>query len=80
MWEGQTERQLGYTMLGFAPAKGQLLRIRQTGPVEDRDAFGKIVKLNNARAAGDTGADAVPSGWRRGIVEADFRGPVGSNQ
>ena len=79
VWEGQTERQLGYAMLGFAPAKGQLLRITQTGPVEDRDAFGNVVELNNARAAGDTGADAVAPGWRLGIVEADFHGPPGSN-
>lgn len=77
VWEGRTERQLGYTALGFAPATGQVLRIIQTGPVEDRDAFGKVVELNNARAAGDTGADAVPPGWRLGIVEADFHGPVG---
>jgi beta-galactosidase len=53
-----------------------VLRISQTGPVEDRDAFGKVVELNNARAAGDTGADAVPPGWRLAIVEADFNGPV----
>ncbi len=76
VWEGSTERQLGYTALSFAPATGQLLRIVQTGPVEDRDAFGKVVELNNARAAGDTGADAVPPGWRLGIVEADFHGPA----
>jgi hypothetical protein len=77
VWEGTTERQLGYAHLRFAPARGQVLRIVQTGPVEDRDAFGKVVELNSARQAGDTGADAVPPGWRLGIVEADFHGPVG---
>ncbi|MES2441189.1 MAG: sugar-binding domain-containing protein [Pseudomonadota bacterium] len=76
VWEGQTERQLGYAAIAFAPARGQVLRITQTGPVEDRDAFGKVVELNNARAAGDTGADAVPPGWTLGIVEAEFYGPV----
>jgi hypothetical protein len=78
VWEGETERQLGYTALGFAPVSGQVLRITQTGRVEDRDAFGKVVELNNARAAGDTGADGVPPGWGLGIVEADFHGPAGS--
>jgi beta-galactosidase len=77
LWEGSTERQLGYAHVRFAPATGSVLRIVQTGAVEDRDAFGKLVELNNARAAGDTGADAVPTGWRLGIVEADFHGPVG---
>lgn len=78
VWEGQTERQLGYANIAFAPARGQVLRIAQTGPVEDRDGFGKIVELDTARKAGDTGADAVPPGWRLGIVEADFHGPVGA--
>lgn len=77
VWEGSTERNLGYAHIVFAPARGQVLRISQTGPVADRDAFGKIVELNTARAAGDTGADAVPPGWRLGIVEADFHGPGG---
>lgn len=75
VWEGDTERSLGYVAVAFAPTQGTVLRIEQTGPVEDRDAFGKVVELNNARAAGDTGADAVPPGWTLGIVEADFHGP-----
>lgn len=76
VWEGTTERQLGYANIAFAPARGMLLRIQQTGPVEDRDAFGKVVELDTARKAGDTGADAVPPGWRLAIVEADFNGPA----
>lgn len=76
VWEGTTERQLGYTALAFPAQSGQVLRIIQTGEVVDRDAFGKIVELNNARAAGDTGADVVAPGWRLGIVEADFHGPL----
>ena len=75
IWEGATERQLGYAHLAFAPATGNVLRITQTAPVEDRDAFGKVVELDTARKAGDTGADTVPPGWRLGIVEADFHGP-----
>ena len=80
VWEGLTERQLGYAALRFPAATGRVLRIAQTGPVEDRDAFGKIVELNTARQAGDTGADAVPPGWTLGIVEADFHGPVAAGR
>ncbi|UZK66253.1 glycoside hydrolase family 2 protein [Sphingomonas sp. M1-B02] len=76
IWEGETERQLGYAYLAFKPAKGRVLRIQQTGPVADRDAFGKVVELDTARKAGDTGADSVPAGWRLGIVEVDFHSPV----
>jgi hypothetical protein len=76
VWEGTTERSLGYASVSFPAARGRVLRIVQTGTVEDRDAFGKIVELNTARQAGDTGADSVPPGWTLGIVEADFHGPV----
>ncbi|HEY0595364.1 hypothetical protein, partial [Sphingopyxis sp.] len=76
VWEGSTERQLGYTALVFPAQTGQVLRITQTGAVVDRDAFGKIVELNSARVAGDTGADAIPPGWRLGIVEADFQASI----
>jgi len=75
IWEGMTERSLGYASQAFAPATGRVLRIVQTGPVADRDAFGKIVELSTARQAGDTGANEVLPGWRLGIVEADFHGP-----
>ncbi|MEC3911863.1 DUF4982 domain-containing protein [Sphingobium sp. CR2-8] len=75
VWKGVTDRQLGYTTLHFPAATGTALRIRQTGRVEDRDAFGKVVELNNAKASGDTGADAVPPGWHLAIVEAEFHGP-----
>ena len=76
VWEGSTERQLGYAVLAFPAATGSVLRIVQTGTVEDRDAFGNVVELSTARQSGETGADAVPPGWRLGIVEADFHGPV----
>ncbi len=75
VWRGTTERQLGYASIPFPATTGQAVRITQVGPTEDRDAFGKIVELATARQAGDTGADAVPAGWRLAIVEADFHGP-----
>lgn len=80
IWEGTTERSLGYVGQAFAPATGRVLRIVQTGPVADRDAFGKIVELSTARQAGDTGANEVPPGWRLGIVEADFHGPAARDE
>jgi len=76
VWEGETERQLGYANVKFAAATGSMLRITQIGPVVDRDAFGKVIELDTSRKAGDTGADAVPPGWRLGVVEVDFHGPV----
>ena len=76
VWEGITERNLGYVGLPFAPARGRVLRIAQTGPVADRDAFGNIVELSTSRQAGDTGANEIPTGWGIGLVEVDFHGPV----
>lgn len=76
IWEGETDRSLGYVGLPFTPATGRVLRITQTGPVTDRDGFGNIVELSTARQAGDTGANEVPPGWGLGIVEADFHGPA----
>jgi len=78
VWKGETERQLGYAAIAFPAATGSVLRITQTGPTVDRDAFGRIVELGTAKQSGDTGADAVPVGWRLAIVEADFHGPVGT--
>ncbi len=80
VWQGTTERQLGYAAIDFAAATGRVLRITQTAPTQDRDAFGKIVEVSNARQAGDTGADAVAAGWRLGIVEADFHGPIATTR
>ncbi|WP_240500141.1 glycoside hydrolase family 2 protein [Sphingomonas montana] len=76
LWTGQTDRQLGYANVAFPPATGRVLRLTQTAPTQDRDAFGKIVELGTAKQSGDTGAEAVAPGWRLAIVEADFHGPV----
>ncbi len=76
VWRGDTDRQLGYAAIAFPAATGRVLRITQVAATQDRDAFGKIVELATSRQAGDTGADAVPPGWRLSIIEADFHGPV----
>ena len=75
VWEGETERQLGYARIGFPATTGKVVRITQVGPTVDRDAFGKIVELSQTRQGGDTGADEVPTGWHLGIFEVDFNGP-----
>lgn len=80
IWEGRSDRSLGYVGQSFPAATGRVLRIVQTGPVTDRDGFGNIVELATARQAGDTGANEVPPGWRLGIVEADFNGPAGQGK
>ncbi len=76
VWTGETDRQLGYANVAFAPVTGSILRLIQIAPTQDRDAFGKIVELGTAKQSGDTGAEAVAPGWRLAIVETDFHGPV----
>ncbi|WP_334184713.1 glycoside hydrolase family 2 protein [Novosphingobium sp.] len=76
VWEGETERQLGYARISFPPTRGTRVRIEMTGPVADRDAFGNVVELDTARKAGDTGADEIPPGWNLAISEIEFHGPV----
>jgi beta-galactosidase len=79
VFEGLTPRTLGYVNLPLQVATGTHLRIALTGPTEDRDAFGKIVEVKagqDNRVAQSVGADAVPPGWRLGIVEADILAPA----
>ncbi len=76
IYEGVTAKSLGYVNLHVEPATGSKLRITLTGPTEDRDAFGKIVELKDNKEAASVGADAVPTGWRLSIVEADILGPM----
>lgn len=76
VWQGENEKSLGYVGIAFPTVTGRSVRIEQTGPSTDRDAFGNIVELATARQAGDTGANEMPAGWGLGIVEADFHGPV----
>lgn len=79
VFEGVTPRTLGYVNLPLQAVTGTHLRIELTGPTEDRDAFGKIIEVKagqDNRVAQSVGADAVPPGWRLGIVEADILAPA----
>ena len=72
VYEGTPAKSLGYVTLPLRPLKGSRLRIALTGPTVDRDAFGKIVEVNGAKASFDTGAEKVAAGARLGIVEAEL--------
>ena len=72
VYEGTPAKSLGYAVLPLKPLKGSRLRIALTAPTVDRDAFGKIVEVNGAKASLDTGAEKVAAGGRLGIVEAEL--------
>ncbi|USQ94122.1 DUF4982 domain-containing protein [Caulobacter sp. RL271] len=72
VYEGTPAKSLGYVVLPLKPLKGSRLRIALTAPTVDRDAFGKIVEVNGAKASFDTGAEKVAAGGRLGIVEAEL--------
>jgi beta-galactosidase len=71
VYEGNTPRSLGYVTIPLTAGSGTRLRITQTGPSADRDAFGRIVEVANKENAA-VGADKVPAGWRLSVVEADI--------
>jgi hypothetical protein len=76
VWQGGTERTLGYDQITFPATTGKVVRITQVGPTSNRDAFRNIVEVDAALTAGNTGADQVKEGWQLGLVEVDFHGPV----
>ena len=74
VWEGETEKSLGYVNIPFAPTKGRFVTIRITGAAEDKDAFGGIVEVE-ATSAGELDLYIDPkAGDSKGelrIVEAE---------
>jgi beta-galactosidase len=76
VFEGPLPKSLGYADIDFAPALGQKLRVSLIGRTEDRDSFGAIVEVANARDAFDTGADKVAKGFGLSVIEADILGPA----
>jgi beta-galactosidase/beta-glucuronidase len=51
VFDGETEKSLGYVCLPVKPTKGRFVTIRLSGQSEDKDAFGGIVEV----AAGQAG-------------------------
>ena len=76
VFEGLLPKSLGYADIDFPPAQGQKLRLSLTGRTEDRDSFGAIVEVANARDGFDTGAEKVAKGFGLSVIEADIIGPV----
>ena len=75
VWEGNTEKSLGYIHLQFKPTRGRFVTIKLTGASEDKDAFGGIVEVA-APTAGELDLFKDPNAARADgqlrIVEAEF--------
>lgn len=75
VWEGDTEKSLGYIHLQFKPTRGRFVIIKLTGASEDKDAFGGIVEVA-APTAGELDLFKDPNAARADgqlrIVEAEF--------
>lgn len=75
VWEGDTEKSLGYIHLQFKPTRGRFVTIKLTGASEDKDAFGGIVEVA-APTAGELDLFKDPNAARADgqlrIVEAEF--------
>lgn len=75
VWEGETEKSLGYVHIPFQPTKGRFVTIKLTGATEDKDAFGGIVEVA-APTAGELDLfkdpNAVNATGQLRIVEADI--------
>jgi len=74
VWEGETEKSLGYINIPFKPTKGRFITIRITGATEEKDAFGGIVEVA-AKSAGELDLfkdpDSANSKGELRIVEAE---------
>ena len=75
VWEGETEKSLGYIHLKFKPTHGRFVTIKLTGSAEDKDAFGGIVEVA-ASTAGELDLfkdpNAANAKGQLRIVEAEF--------
>lgn len=74
VWEGETQKSLGYINIPFKPTKGRFVTIRITGATEEKDAFGGIVEVA-ANSAGELDLykdpNATNSKGELRIVEAE---------
>ena len=75
VYEGETEKSLGYINIPFKPTRGRFVTIKLTGASEEKDAFGGIYEVA-AKSAGeldlykDPNATEVKGEFR--IVEAEM--------
>ncbi|MHB9056702.1 MAG: DUF4982 domain-containing protein [Paludibacteraceae bacterium] len=74
VYEGETEKSLGYINISFKPTRGRFITLKLTGAGEEKDAFGSIYEVA-AKSAGeldlykDPNAADVKGEFR--IVEAE---------
>jgi hypothetical protein len=52
VWEGETDKSLGYICLDVKPTKGRFVTVKLIGQSSDKDAFGSIVEVE-AQQAGE---------------------------
>ncbi len=75
VWEGETEKSLGYVHLQFKPTRGRFVTIKLTGTSDDKDAFGGIVEVA-ASTPGELDLfkdpNATNAKGQLRIVEAEF--------
>ncbi len=75
VWEGETQKSLGYINLQIPPTRGRFVTIKLTGASEDKDAFGGIVEVA-AKSAGELDLFKDPNATKADgqlrIVEAEF--------
>jgi len=69
VWEGETEKSLGYINIPFKPIRGRFVTIKLTGASQDKDAFGGIVEVA-AKSAGELDLYKDPNGAE---VKGEFR-------
>ncbi|MDE7474788.1 MAG: beta-galactosidase, partial [Duncaniella sp.] len=72
IWEGRTERSLGYVHLPVPPTVTDRVTIRLKGAATGSDAFGQITELAEKNANALDGSDSNAKEGRLRIVEADF--------
>ena len=72
IWEGRTERSLGYVHLPVRPTVTDRVTIRLKGAATASDAFGQITELAEKNANALDGSDSNAKEGRLRIVEADF--------
>lgn len=49
VYEGETEKSLGYISIPFKPVKGRFVRIQLIGQSSDKDAFGEIIEITGTK-------------------------------
>ncbi|MDR1763864.1 MAG: DUF4982 domain-containing protein [Dysgonamonadaceae bacterium] len=77
VYEGETEKSLGYVCISFPPAKGRFVTVKLVGQSSESDAFGGIVEVA-APQAGELDLFKAPNGGETRnelrIVEAEVYG------